>query len=132
MCDLVLRGSRDPLRKPWPGIYRVDVNSADWISKDRDNSTPDPAPMNLGEILRFHYPISRHKSVPQQEAIVEQIATTLLSGTPQDDPKIVTESYKALLSGGMLPTFARWTVRDAWDRALLRRAKAVREANFFS
>ncbi len=131
MCDLVLRGSRDPLRKPWPGIYRVDINSADWISKDRDNSTPDPAPMNLGEILRCHYNISRHKSVPQQEEAVEHIARTILGGQPMEDTKVVTESYTSLLSAGMPPAFARWTVRDAWDRALLRRSKAIREANFF-
>jgi hypothetical protein len=132
MCDLVVRGSRDPLRRPWPGIYRLDVNSTDWVGKDRDNGTPDPAPMNLGEILRLNgYEISRHPSVPWQEQFVEAIATEMIGAGESEDTEIVKKWFAQLLGKGIEPHFARWTVRDAWDRAVLRRAKAARQSSFF-
>ena len=38
---------------------------------------------------------------------------------------------RMLLEAGIHPLHARWTIRDAWDRAALRRAKATRWATFF-
>ena len=131
MCDLVLRAAVDPLRKPWPGIYRVD-SGTNWVGKDRDHVTPNPAPMNLGEILRLGgYEVARHPSLPWQEEMVEGLAAQLGAGTPGDDPKQVTEVYRHLLQNGISPQHARWTVRDGWDRAVLRRAHEARWATFF-
>lgn len=131
MCDLVLRGARDPLRRPWPGIYRLDVNSSEWVGKDRDNGTPDPAPMNIGEILRLNgYEVSRLPSAPWQEALVAGISAEILSGV-ESETDLVVRWYAQLLSKGVPPQMARWTVRDGWDRATLTLAKQVRTASFF-
>ena len=132
MCDLVVRGARDPLRKPWPGIYRIDVNSTDWVGKDRDNGTPDPAPMNIGEILRLNgYELSRHPSVPWQEQMVEGIAIEMIGAGPSEDVEVAKKWFSQLLSKGVTPASARWTVRDAWDRTILRRAQVARHSSFF-
>ena len=131
MCDLVLRAGRDPLRRPWPGIYRLDINSADWVGKDRDNGTPDPAPMNLGEILRLNgYEISRHPSVPWQEAMVNGITAEMLTN-PEKDTETVTKWYSNLLEKKITAPIARWTVRDAWDRAVLYRSVHAKQQSFF-
>lgn len=134
MCDLVLRGSRDPLRRPWPGIYRVDVNSTEWVGKDRDSGTPDPAPMNLGEILRFNgYDLSRHASAPWQAAFVQRIHEEMLNGSEDEegDTDFVEKWYPLLLTKGIPVPLAKWTIRDALDRTLLTRAKRVRDASFY-
>jgi len=131
MCDLVLRGAWDAQRKPWGGIYKVSGGS-DYVGKDRDHGTPSPAPMNLGEILRHNgYTISRLAILPWQEGAVETIATALLAGDPKDDRKLLEEGYAALAAQGHDPRHVRWTIRDAWDRAALRRASALRHGTFF-
>jgi len=131
MCDLVLRTGKDPLRRPWPGVYRLDQNNSEWVTKDRDNNTPDTAPMNLGEILRAGgYVLSRHPSVPWQEEFVETLAAKLVAATPAEDTATITEFYGKLLESKVAPNFAVWTVRDAWDRALLRRYKQARAQKF--
>lgn len=132
MCDLVVRGSRDPLRKPWPGIYRIDVNSTDWVGKDRDNGTPDPSPMNIGEICRLNgYDLARHPSAPWQEKFVEAIANEMIGAGAAEDVEVVKKWFAQLVEKGISHHFARWTVRDAWDRAVLRRAQAARQSSFF-
>ena len=132
MCDLVLRASRDPMRRPWAGIYRLDVNSSDWVGKDRDNGTPDPAPMNVGEILRFNgYDLPRLPSLPWQEGVVAGIHAKLIDVEEEQEPEIAQEWYAKLIGQGIGPQAARWTVRDALDRTLLHRAAAIRNANYY-
>jgi len=131
MCDLVLRAAHDPQRKPWHGIYRVD-GGADYVGKDRDNGTPSPAPMNLGEILRHNgYAVSRLAGLDWQEPMVEEIAQALVGGDPKQDRVLLEQVYAALLEKGYDPRHVRWAVRDGWDRAALRRAAATRNATFF-
>jgi len=131
MCDLVLRADWDAMRKPWGGIYRV-AGGADWVGKDRDGGTPSPAPLNLGEILRLNgYTVSRHPSLDWQEAMVEKIATFMTQSGPAGDRDMVEQAYTQLVGQGRDPLHARWTVRDAWDRACLRRAKVAHHATFF-
>ena len=136
MADLVLRGGRDPRRSPWAGIYHVDGGN-DYVGKDRDGGTPEPAPMNLGEILRLNgYTLSRHPDLPWQEPLVEEIAQTLLRHDPDgalnDAARgLVEEAYTALVGKGLHPLHVRWTMRDALDRADLRRSQVIRHASFF-
>ena len=133
MCDLVLRADYDVKHKPWPGIYRVN-GGADYVGKDRDAGTPDPAPMNLGEILRHNgYAVRRLAGLDWQEPMVEQIAQALLAlvADGSGDRALLEQVYAALLAEGRDPRHVRWTVRDAADRAALRRAAALRDATFF-
>ena len=133
MCDLVLRGSLDPMRKPWPGVYRCQVSS-DFVMKDRFHVAQkiDPAPMNLGEIMRaVGYKVARHPDLAWQEEIVETVAQQILAVSPAEMPNIVNGVYKSLLTNGASPEAARWTMRDGVDRAVIRRSIAARNDAFF-
>ena len=131
MCDMVLRCGSEPARKPWPGVYHCDY-STDYVMKDRLNiaSRMSPAPMNLGEILRAAgYVIKRHPDLDWQEAVVESIATQI---TESEDPvKAVNDAYGALLENSVEPAVARWTLRDATDRVVIRRSLAMRDSTFY-
>jgi len=131
MCDLVLRATFDQTAKPWGAIYKVD-GGVDWTGKDRDAGTPSPAPLNLGEILRLNgYTISRRPELGWQEEVVEQIASSMTTAGSEHDREHLEGAYKALIAKGIDPRHVRWTIRDAWDRTTLRRAKAQRWSTFF-
>lgn len=129
MADLVLRATKDPLRKPWPVVYLPD-GGLDYVAKDRYSVVPNPSPLNLGEILRaggFAVP----RIYPWQEERVTELHNALTKGEPKDDTTLITAYYQHLLSTGIPAQAARWTVRDGWDRTLLARAKRAREASYF-
>lgn len=132
MCDLVLRGDIDLQRQPWVGIYRVS-GGTDYVGKDRDHGTPSPAPMNLGEILRHNgYTIPRLRGLDWQEPVVAQVSAALVGADPKQDKETLEKVYAMLLAEGHDPRYVRWTVRDSWDRAALKRATAFRNATFFA
>ena len=124
MCDLVLRGDAYRSYKPHPYAYYCD-SSPEWVGKDRDGGTPNPSPMNLGEILRLNgYDVPR--LVEWQEEKVENISQMIEA----DGKKILGGVYQTLLEH--LPNnqhLAYWTVRDAQDRYTLRKTKANRWTN---
>ena len=132
MCDMVFRCGHEPMRKPWPGVYHCEF-STDYVMKDRFNVATriHPAPMNLSEILRAAgYDMSRHSDLGWQEEVVEKVALSLLSGEPVAET--VNSSYKHLIEGGVTPAAARWTMRDALDRSVIRRALASTDGTFIS
>jgi len=134
LCDLVLRCGQEPMRKPWPGVYRCHPD-ASYVMKDRFNvaTAADPTPMNLGEILRATgYNISRHPDLPWQENVVAQVAAELLATDASQDTHIANQAYAGLLANSVPPMAARWTIRDAMDRAVISRALAARDATFIS
>ena len=70
MCDKVYRAVHDANRKPWPSVYRCFLDP-NYVMKDRDGVV-DPAPMNLGEILRdAGYGVRRHADLLWQEEVIE-------------------------------------------------------------
>ena len=88
-----------------------------------------PAPMNLGEILRqAGYDISRLKSLPWQEEVVEKFSMELESSS--DVYGKANELYAQLLSKGIDYRAAQWTLRDALDRMTIRRALSTQHARF--
>ena len=130
MCDVVLQCGQEPMRKPWPTVYRCQP-SVDYVMKDRFNIAPvcDPAPMNLGEILRAAgYALSRHPSVPWQEEVVAKFATTFTD--PAKDAAVANEHFQKLLAAKIDPKMARLTVSDALDRAVIQRCLALRANTF--
>lgn len=124
MCDLVLRGDIHRAYKPHPYAYYCD-SSVEWVGKDRDGGTPNPSPMNLGEILRLNgYDVPR--LVDWQEDQVEKITGMI----EEQGKKVVQGAYHKLLEKmPNNPQLAYWTVRDAVDRHILRTAKANRWSN---
>jgi hypothetical protein len=132
MCDMVFRCGHEAMRRPWAGVYRCGY-SVDYVMKDRFNvaSRLDPAPMNLAEILRAAgYDVQRHKDLPWQEEIVVSLSSALIDGAPLADT--VNSSYKTLVDAGVAPAAAKWTMRDAMDRAVIRRALRAADDVFLS
>ena len=121
MCDLVLRAAPYKPYKPHPYCYYAH-SSVEWTGKDRDSGTPSPSPMNVGEILRlngYHLP----RLYDWQEEKVEEISEQILV----DGRKIARELYTQLLEKlPDNPAIAYWTIRDACDRAVLKKAKENR------
>ena len=133
MFDLVLRCGLDPMRKPWAGVYHC-VADGNYIMKDRLNiaSICHPAPMNMGELIRASgYDVSRLPELKWQEEIVEKVATTMLTEGAGRDKDNANGMYQDLIKNGVSVPHARWTLRDALDRAVIRRARIAKEATFF-
>ena len=135
LCDLVLRAVHEPKRAPWPGAYRCRLDP-DWTMKDRFNIAyrVDPCPMNLAELLRASG-VHIARIWDDQEEQVEALVAgddPVFSGDLKADKERANEVYQALVSGGQPVTRARWTVRDALDRAVIRRDLREAEGSFFS
>lgn len=131
LCDVVLRAVHETNRKPWSAAYRCSADP-NYVMKDRFNAATvaDPAPMNLAELLRsVGAPLSRRKDYPEQEEHVQTISESL-SGDPRQDMNILNEIYTKLVSGGKTVPQARWTLRDAMDRAVLRNAWKAHTSTF--
>jgi hypothetical protein len=132
MFDMVLRCSLDPLRKPWPGVYLCSADP-NYTMKDRLNITSlcSPAPMNLGELMRAaNYKVSRLASLSWQEPVVEKIAKQLVQEGPTRDKDIANQFFTDLIKNSVHPAHARWTLRDALDRATIRRALSQKDTLF--
>ena len=133
MCDLVLQCGQDPMRKPWSGVYKCE-HSTRYVMKDRFNIcyTMSPAPMNMGEILRAAgFEISRHKSLPWQEDVVEQFSQQLdAAGHALYDT--ANTLFGQLVNAKIEPKAARWTLRDALDRVVIRRALLNNNSRFIA
>ena len=134
MFDMVLRCGLDPMRKPWPGIYQCAADP-NYIMKDRLNvaSAAHPAPMNMAELMRAAgYTVSRRKEIAGQEDMVEKVAQAMVANGPAGDKDTANLVYAQLIKDGVKPQHARWTLRDAMDRAVIRRAIQARDAVFLA
>jgi hypothetical protein len=77
--------------------------------------------MNLAELLRAAgHIVVRHPDIPKQEEYVAAIAADL-SGDTLEDAEKANAYYKELRGSGIGANAVRWTVRDAMDRAVIRR-----------
>lgn len=134
LCDIVVRAIHEPARQPWPAAYQCSMDP-NWVMKDRFNiaSQISPAPMNMAELLRAAgMDVPRHPDLPDQEETVEALANHFeeLTGVA-----LATEAnvmYKKLRDAGSAVSVARWTLRDALDRAEIRRALKKASDNFMS
>ncbi|MCH9834214.1 ATP-binding protein [bacterium] len=127
-CDMVLRVDVEPMRKPWPAVYKCGLDR-NYVMKDRLNivSRVSPAPMNLREILR-----SGGISLPYihegQAEMTDQVVAYLAQ---QDNPtSSANELYQQLVAAGSDHPYARWVMRDALDRVVIDRALAQHNSNF--
>ena len=140
MCDIVLRAMHEPARKPWPAVYRCSADPA-FVMKDRFDvaNIADPAPMNLGELLRAAgVKLSRLDDKGENlmyklgglgmEDLVQSISEKL-SGIPEQDAEIANAVYQELREKAPA-TYVRWVVRDAVDRAIIRLARSEAESKF--
>jgi hypothetical protein len=122
-CDIVLRASVDSNRRGWHAVYRCTIDDPNWVTKDRHGVTPDKAPMNTAEILRAAgYEIRRAPGLEWQEGIVEALAQALLEA-PAEEKALMGEAVNLCADHSENPLHTRWVMRDALDRATLRRAR---------
>jgi hypothetical protein len=141
LCDTVLRAMYEPARKPWPVVYRCSADP-NYVMKDRLDVAIkcDPAPMNLGELLRASTIVrnrsrgvpARHSDLPKQEEQVEALSRDLSGMQTDEDMNIANVAFQALIENGMTHSAARWTVRDALDRASIRYALQNTNQSFFA
>jgi hypothetical protein len=122
-CDLVLRAAFDQSRRGWHACYRCTIDDPQWVTKDRHGVTPDRAPMNLAEILRAAgYTINRAPGLEWQEELVEAFTTALLEGG-NDEAALMAEVIEIAREKTTDDLHVRWVMRDALDRASLRRSR---------
>lgn len=134
MFDMVLRCGLDPMRKPWPGIYQC-VADPNYIMKDRLNiaSAAHPAPMNMAELIRAAgYEVSRLPALAWQEEIVSKVSAQMVADGAARDKDTANAVFSDLIKNSVLPAHARWTLRDAMDRTVIRRALSARDAVFLA
>lgn len=138
LCDLVVRAVPEQKRKPWPGAYRCFL-SEEWALKDRFNVAYhiDPCPMNLGELLRASGKVVRRIYDTQEEEVEELVSgssdyTDVFTGIPDDDNEKAQAAFSYRLQKGDDPLRARWTVRDALDRAVIRHDLNRMKNSFFT
>jgi len=129
-CDIVFRAAQDGTRRGWHACYRCTVDDTQWVTKDRHGVTPDKAPMNLGEIIRMAgYSLRRAPGLEWQEEIVEAVSGMLVHGVTQfgnksEEKAIVEEAIELAREMTNNELHIRWMLRDALDRAALKRARA--------
>lgn len=124
LCDVVVRAIHEPGRQPWPAAYQCNMDP-NWVMKDRFNiaSQISPAPMNMAELLRAAgKEVPRHPDLPDQEETVEALATHFGALTGNERSIQANAFYTKLRESGTSATVARWTLRDALDRAEIRQA----------
>ena len=135
MFDMVLRCGMDPMRKPWSGVYQCTLDP-NYIMKDRLNiaSACHPAPMNMAELIRAAgYDLSRHPDLASwQEGVVAKVAAQMVHDGAGRDKDTANAVYADLVKNAVHPLHARWTLRDAMDRAVIQRALAARASVFLT
>lgn len=134
-CDLVLRAVPDAMRPGWKMAYRCTEADPAYVTGDRHGVTPDMAPMNLGEILRTAgYRLPRPPGLEWMEEVVGAAAQSLFDRPAEENAILmnVTQHVVDRLRPGTgydeksrrrALLVARWVIRDARDRVILRRAR---------
>lgn len=122
MCDMVLRAVPDTSRAgPWPYAYRTRPHD-DYSGKDRHDG-PDPAPMNLAELLRAAgYAIRRPEPLRWMDDLVARASGAITGG---DDRTVIAQKViTRLRAEGRDVRHIRWVLRDAFARADIMAVKA--------
>jgi hypothetical protein len=76
------------------------------------------------------FEITRHPSFPEQEAVVEDLSNHLAQFP--DFTSEVNTLYTSLIEKGVSIHNTRWTLRDAIDRTLIRRALSTKNSMYYA
>jgi hypothetical protein len=133
-CDYFLRVERDstnPLLK-WPRRYAT-IGRDNYLGKARSDII-DPAPANLGEILRSSG-VNVSYPEPSMGERVETLAQSFTGADLVDIKRLGGEAYTQAMSDyAKLPErtargLAYWIIRDAYDRHRIREGMAQKYAS---
>lgn len=138
VCDMVLHMVPEPTRQwGWKAVYRCSVEETSWFTKDRHNVTPDKAPANIGEILRFAgYSIRRAPGLEWMDEVIDAAIGATGQHVTLDDAfkrQIAPWLLSTYLSKFLTPTaikIVEWVERDAHDRLTLKLAQAEKFARY--
>lgn len=120
----------------WPGMYRCSPSDTNFVSRDRHGVAPDPAPMNIAEVLRAaEYVIARAPGLEWMDEAVRVVATALLFDAgghyrPPTDDHMVLQAALGLFHPSMNPLHVNWVLRDAVDRVVIARSRLNPHAMF--
>ena len=82
-CGVVSKpklGSSKNEPEHWSGVFIVDRNESQWITKDRDGIAPPAGPMNLGQILRLAgYKLSRPPGLEFFDKLIDPVAAAIVA-----------------------------------------------------
>ena len=128
ITDANFRAQFNESIRPWGAEY-VTVGSNTDGMKTRIEA-PNPAPMNLGVILREAGELFSPYPIPWLEDAVPKITEFLLTLPPEALMQGCEEAYSYLMQQDKDPRHVRWAISDARDTVRLRRAKAKKWATF--
>jgi hypothetical protein len=120
-ADLLLRAEPREGTVGWRYAYRVGSPHPDWLQGSR-YGTPDPAPMNLREILRHAgFTIPRLRGLEWQDDFADRVAQGVREnlGTPAAVVEVFQFAREAAMARGVSEKHALWAIRDGFDRAIL-------------
>jgi hypothetical protein len=109
----------------WPVVLRSG-QSPDWLTGDRYHVTPDPSPMNLGELFRLAgFPLPRLRGLEWQEKVIERLAAVFQPqlGNAEVVKNIIVQALGQMEAKGYPEPHALWALRDGYDRAVLLNAQ---------
>ena len=130
-ADVVARVKYDATAAPWKYILRTGPD-AEYISGDRLDIFPDPAPINVGEALRCAgYDIPRAKGLEWMEGVVNDLSSLVLKNDILEWRTTLKPAAEKLRKKYELP-HVRWAIQDSLHRAVLLNAKNNLLDNLFA
>jgi len=130
IADFIFLCEHDATVQPWPWRYRT-RGDQNWALKDRSHTTPSPAPMNLGEVLRASgYDVPYPVPMQALEGSIDGLAQHLGMVDPSQVMPVCEQAYQIIVNQGTDPRYAKWAVSDARARAALRQSHTLRWASF--
>jgi len=137
LADLLLRVEPAPEDAiGWPMVIRSALHP-DWLQGSRYN-TPDPAPMNLREILNHAgFKLPRIRGLEWQDKVADQVAQKVLEigfgeGTTDKIRAALAKARDTVLAKITKdPRHAMWAIKDGYDRAVLTLAAGANSARIW-
>jgi hypothetical protein len=105
----------------WKYSYRTASPHPDWLQGSRYN-TPDPAPMNLREILlHAGFSVPRLRGLEWMDGFADGLAEALQGhlGDAKYMVGLFDQGREQALKEGIPKQHALWAIRDGFDRAVL-------------
>tara|TARA_R100000008_G_scaffold86587_1_gene80322 strand:- start:1009 stop:1893 length:885 start_codon:yes stop_codon:yes gene_type:complete len=120
-ADIVARVEYEETAAPWKYVLRTGPNP-EYISGDRLDIFPDPAPMNLGEALRAAgYELPRPKELEWMEPLVDKTSALVLSEGLENWRETLRKVGTKIRDQHDL-RHVRWALQDSLHRAVIKNA----------
>ena len=130
IADCIVMAEHNADAYPFPWVYRTQ-GDANWALKNRDATTPNIAPLNIGEILRAGgYSVPYPPGLQPHAPWVETRAVAFTNIPVAQWRQACELSFQELLAAGLDVCRAKWLVYDAYARAYLRVAAAQRRSTY--